>query len=143
MTTGRINQNATCFCLLSQEHQRRGGGGSRSWAEKPHAPLLLLLLLARGRTNAQIQGFSRHRTNPQHQPIAAKRELRGRGRTAEERRERRKEETSPILSLPLLEYHVLNDTRSTRAHPYRDQSSLTRWDANGRNTQTPQHVDRR
>ena len=36
MTTGRINQNATCFCLLSQEHQRRGGGG-RSWAEKPHA----------------------------------------------------------------------------------------------------------
>ena len=37
MTTGRINQNATCFCLLSQEHQRRGGGGGRSWAEKPHA----------------------------------------------------------------------------------------------------------
>ena len=118
MTTGRINQNATCFCLLSQEHQRRGGGGGRSWAEKPHAPLLLLLL-ARGRTNAQIQGFSRHRTNPQRQPIAAKRELRGRGRTAEERKTERRNLSHSLSTparIPRAERHSI-DTSASISRP--------------------------
>lgn len=92
----------------------------------------LLLLLARGRTNAQIQGFSRHRTNPQRAPPAHSRNSYGGGpggRTAEEGREEKDAKKHLPLSLslsPLLEYHVLNDTRSTRARPHRDQSSLTR-----------------
>lgn len=119
MTTGRINQNATCFCWLSQEHQRRGGGraGGKKTARTTSSSSPAVA------QNAQIQGFSRHRTNPQRAPPAHSRNSYGGPERAHSRggtRRKRRKETSPALSLslspariPRAERHSIDTSAST------------------------------
>lgn len=120
MTTGRINQNATCFCWLSQEHQRRGGGraGGKKTARTTSSSSPAVA------QNAQIQGFSRHRTNPQRAPPAHSRNsYGGAGAGAQQRRDEKKKTQRNIsrslsLSLspariPRAERHSIDTSAST------------------------------
>lgn len=135
MTTGRINQNATrSFFRRGETQQLRFAAAAAAAASieldqraRPPADHPLSVALTR---QIRSRGLCQRIGPPRLGPLAGS----GPRRTAEP--EKDKEDAS--FPFPAsAQCHVLNATRSRRARPYRDQSSVTRWDVDGRNTRTP------
>ncbi len=119
MTTGRINQNATCFCWLSQEHQRRGGGraGGKKTARTTSSSSPAVAQTHRFRA---FHGTERIH-NARRQPIAAT-ATGGRAGAQQRRDERKKTQRNISRSLslslspariPRAERHSIDTSAST------------------------------